>query len=68
MLTAMRPFVSSEMVAICLAAIVGFHGPGRSAAITFSVEVDSSSAWLNATDSCWYSAPYPAVKRIWVSA
>ena len=68
MLTATRPSVSCAIVATCLAASVGFQGPGRIAAITLSLVVAASSAWLKATDSCWYSAPYPAVKRICVSA
>ena len=56
-LMAMRPSVSWLIVAICLAASVGFQGPGSSAAITLSLVVAASSAWLKATDSCWYSAP-----------
>lgn len=39
------------MVAICLAASAGFHGPGSNAAITLSFFVAASSAWLKATDS-----------------
>jgi hypothetical protein len=34
-----------------------FQGPGRIAAITVSRVVAAASAWLKATDSCWYSAP-----------
>jgi len=51
-LMAMRPLVSWSMVANCLAARVGFHGPGRIAAITFSLVVAASKAWENDTDSC----------------
>ncbi|MNZ46311.1 hypothetical protein D3C78_639890 [compost metagenome] len=57
MFTAMRPLVRWEMVEICLASTAGCHGPGRIAAITRSFSVEASSAWLMATDSCWYSAP-----------
>ncbi|MND34009.1 hypothetical protein D3C80_246110 [compost metagenome] len=56
-LMAMRPLVSWSMVASCLAASAGFHGPGRMAAITLSFSVAASSAWLMVTDSCWNSAP-----------
>ncbi|SVK54274.1 Uncharacterised protein [Acinetobacter baumannii] len=57
MFTAMRALERWLMVAICLAANVGFHGPGSSAAITFSFSVASSRACENDTDSCWFSAP-----------
>ncbi len=40
------------MVAICLAATAGVHGPGRMAAMTFSFSVALNSAWLNDTGSC----------------
>ena len=43
------------MLAICLAAIAGFHGPGRRAAKTLSFLVDCRRAWENDTDSCWFS-------------
>lgn len=52
------------MEAICFAAIAGFHGPGSSAAITFNLVVAIIKACENDTDSCWLSAPYPAMKRI----
>ena len=45
------------MVAICLASTTGCQGPGSTAAMTFSLSVAASSAWLKDTDSCWYSAP-----------
>ena len=45
------------IVATCFAATAGFHGPGSSAAMTFSRLVAASSAWLKAMGSCWLSAP-----------
>ena len=38
-LTATRPLLRWLMVAICLAATAGVHGPGRMAAMTFSFSV-----------------------------
>lgn len=46
------------MLAICLAATAGFHGPGSRAAITFSFLVLWSRACEIDTDSCWFSWAY----------
>ena len=52
-----RPPCNWLIVAICLASNAGCHGPGSTAAITFSRSVAAISAWEMVTDSCWNSAP-----------
>ncbi|KOT64433.1 hypothetical protein ADK46_08350 [Streptomyces rimosus subsp. rimosus] len=56
-LTANRPPDSWSAVAPSLASTPGFQRPGRTAAMTLSRSVASSSARLKEVDSCWYSAP-----------